>query len=107
MVMESLQRQVDCTRMTEMNELSQTGDGELRSPPDETGRADPETGQAKGDDAGKPTIRPQRAGRQLTELTGKTVGQVRCKDPFMIAEDVNVYYGDNHAIRDVTLEFGN
>jgi phosphate transport system ATP-binding protein len=42
----------------------------------------------------------------LTELTEKTVGNVRCADPFMTAEDVNVYYGDNHAIRNVTLEFG-
>jgi len=42
----------------------------------------------------------------LTELSGRTVGDVRCADPFMIAEDVNVYYGDNHAIQNVTLEFG-
>jgi len=35
-----------------------------------------------------------------------TVGEVRCEHPFMVAENVDVYYGDNHAIKDVTLEFG-
>jgi phosphate transport system ATP-binding protein len=43
--------------------------------------------------------------RQLSEL-GETVGHVRCENPFVVAEDVNVYYGDNHAIRNVTLEIG-
>jgi phosphate transport system ATP-binding protein len=42
----------------------------------------------------------------VAELTCETVGNVRCADPFMIAENVDVYYGDNHAIKDVTLEFG-
>jgi phosphate transport system ATP-binding protein len=46
------------------------------------------------------------SGTKSTELTGHTVGQVRCENPFMVAEDVNVYYGDNHAIRNVTLEVG-
>jgi phosphate transport system ATP-binding protein len=41
---------------------------------------------------------------QVVELGRETVGNVRCADAFMIAEGVNVYYGDNHAIRDVTLE---
>jgi len=38
--------------------------------------------------------------------TRKTVGNVRCAHPFIVAEDVNVYYGDNHAIKNVTLEIG-
>jgi phosphate transport system ATP-binding protein len=41
---------------------------------------------------------------QIVELGRETVGNVRCDDAFMIAKGVNVYYGDNHAIRDVTLE---
>lgn len=41
---------------------------------------------------------------QETELGGKTVGTVTCEEPFMVADDVNVYYGDNHAIQHVTLE---
>jgi phosphate transport system ATP-binding protein len=41
---------------------------------------------------------------ELSELTGKTVGQVRSENPFMVAEDVNVHYGDLHAIKNVTLE---
>jgi phosphate transport system ATP-binding protein len=53
----------------------------------------------------KPTSR-RRQLEEISELTGKTVGQVRSEDPFMVAEDVNVYYGDLHAIKDVTLEIG-
>lgn len=40
---------------------------------------------------------------QLTDL-GQTIGDVRCESPYIVAENVNVYYGDNHAIKDVTLE---
>jgi phosphate transport system ATP-binding protein len=41
---------------------------------------------------------------QKTELGGKTVGNVTCEEPMMVADDVNVYYGNNHAIQHVTLE---
>ena len=44
--------------------------------------------------------------RQVSELGGATVGNVRCEQPFMVAENVNVFYDDNHAIKDVTLEIG-
>jgi len=40
------------------------------------------------------------------ELGAATVGEVRSDDAFIAAEDVNVYYGDNHAIKNVTLEIG-
>ena len=40
------------------------------------------------------------------DFGGKTVGDIRAKLPFMVAEGVNVYYGDNHAIQDVSLEIG-
>jgi phosphate transport system ATP-binding protein len=43
---------------------------------------------------------------RVTELGEETVGHVRCDDPFIVTEKVNVYYGDNHAIQDVTLEIG-
>jgi phosphate transport system ATP-binding protein len=43
---------------------------------------------------------------EMAELTGKTVGQVRATDPYVVAENVNVHYGDLHAIKDVTLEIG-
>ena len=42
---------------------------------------------------------------QITAL-GETVGDVRCENPFIVAENVNVHYGSNHAIKDVTLEIG-
>ena len=29
---------------------------------------------------------------------GETVGNVRCDDPYVVAENVDVFYGDNHAI---------
>ena len=40
----------------------------------------------------------------LTDLSGDTVGDVRCENPYLTAENVDVHYGDNHAIRNVTLE---
>ena len=43
---------------------------------------------------------------ELHEQIGSTVGDVTCADAFMSAENVNVFYGDNHAIRDVNLEIG-
>jgi phosphate transport system ATP-binding protein len=43
---------------------------------------------------------------RVTELGEQTVGDIRCDDPFIVTEKVNVYYGTNHAIQDVTLEIG-
>ncbi len=43
---------------------------------------------------------------RVAELGEETVGDVRCDDPFIVTEKVNVYYGDNHAIQNVTLEIG-
>jgi phosphate transport system ATP-binding protein len=40
------------------------------------------------------------------QFRGETVGQVRCVDAFVTAENVDVYYGDNHAIKNVSLEIG-
>jgi len=42
----------------------------------------------------------------LTGLSGHTVGNVKAQDAYVVAENVNVHYGDNHAIRDITLEIG-
>lgn len=39
----------------------------------------------------------------VTQL-GETVGHVRCDDAYVVAENVDVFYADNHAIKDVTLE---
>lgn len=43
---------------------------------------------------------------RVSEVGSQTVGDVSCENAFMAAENVNVYYGDNHAIKDVTLEIG-
>ena len=42
--------------------------------------------------------------RQPTEIGGEAVGSVRCENPYVVAENIDVYYGDIHAIKDVTLE---
>ena len=34
----------------------------------------------------------------------QTVGEYRCADPYLVAENVNVHYGTNHAIKNVSLE---
>jgi phosphate transport system ATP-binding protein len=103
MVMESLRRSGNYRRMTAMTELTSAGEAE----------------QAKQPGVVVPTAQPPNAGHTtderrasrrsrepLTELSGETVGQVRCQDPFLVAEDVNVYYGEKQAIKNVTLEFG-
>jgi phosphate transport system ATP-binding protein len=41
-----------------------------------------------------------------TDFGGETVGDIRAELPFMVADGVDVYYGDNHAIQDVSLEIG-
>ena len=43
---------------------------------------------------------------RISELGRETVGNIRSDNAFMVAEDVNVYYGDNHAIQHVSLEIG-
>ena len=50
--------------------------------------------------------KPQTVAEQRTEPGVETVGSIHAAHPFMIAEDVNVYYGDNHAIQNVSLEIG-
>ena len=54
-----------------------------------------------------PHVAPAReVVERVTELGEETVGHVRCEDPFIVTEKVNVFYGDNHAIQDVTLDIG-
>jgi len=42
----------------------------------------------------------------VSEMPADTLGDIHCDNPQMIAKNVNVYYGDNHAIKDVSLEIG-
>jgi phosphate transport system ATP-binding protein len=49
--------------------------------------------------------RPEAHGL-VSELGRETVGDIHSENPFMVAQDVNVYYGDNHAIQNVSLEIG-
>jgi phosphate transport system ATP-binding protein len=70
--------------------------------------ADPERNKNPADADDKPVestvaLHPAIAG-QVTELGGEPVGTVRCENPFIVAENVDAYYGDIHAIRNVTLE---
>lgn len=64
-----------------------------------------ETVTKKNMGASRTSAVPGYRGQQV-ELGRETVGKVRCANPFMVAENVNVFYGDNHAIKDVTLEIG-
>lgn len=60
--------------------------------------------ETRDEDQGRTGLPVSGFQNQVVELGRETVGNVRCDDAFMIAEGVNVHYGDNHAIRDVTLE---
>jgi len=50
-------------------------------------------------------VRPH-GGSQPLDSDFKTVGDVRVAEPRMSCTDVNVYYGDKHAIKDVSLDVG-
>ena len=65
--------------------------------PTEPAPADSPDGSARPADRGQT---PQ------SDFGGETVGDIRAALPFMVADGVNVYYGDNHAIQDVSLEIG-
>lgn len=67
--------------------------------------AKPDDGEAAKTTASSPAAPRLEAVRQSTEI-GETVGEVRCENPFVVAENVDVYYGANHAIKNVTLEIG-
>ena len=82
MVKVSMRQSDDFERMDEMSELISKDE--------------------QGPDEPKPTASAPDA--PLPDYSQKTVGDVRCADPFMVAENIDVYYGDNHAIKDVTLE---
>lgn len=63
------------------------------------------------------TIMPKEStAEQLVEINGrklvgrenrKTVGDVTVDDPRMTCRNVNVYYADKHAIKDVSIDIGN
>jgi ABC-type glutathione transport system ATPase component len=70
--------------------------------------------EAPADNELSPPTREQEAGAPAlpeippreTEIGGQAVGNIHSENPFMVAKDVNVYYGDNHAIQNVSLEIG-
>ena len=70
----------------------------------------PEPGRAKP--AGQPPpkkpngVAPKKVVERVADIGHETVGDVRCENPFIVTENVDVFYGDNHAIQDVTLEIG-
>ena len=51
-------------------------------------------------------VAPLDRATQVAKFGEETVGDITCVKPFMVARDVNVWYGDNHAIRNVSLEIG-
>lgn len=55
----------------------------------------------------KPVENTQTRNDQLLEEFTQTVGDVRVDDPKMRMDNVDVHYGDNQAIFDVSLDLGN
>ena len=54
----------------------------------------------------KPTVGKNRVIQDLEGEDRRTVGDWTVPEPRMTARDVNVWYGDKHAIRDVNLDIG-
>lgn len=89
-----------------MTELRSADDGEITvANATKPAGADPAKAGVGGDAAGNGDSASQRI-EDMAGRPGATVGEVRCAEPFIVAENINVYYGDIHAIRDVTLEIG-
>jgi phosphate transport system ATP-binding protein len=82
--------------MTHMTEVKVSGD----QPPS---GMEPGVAGAALDTQGVNGARAAPVIDQQTKL-GETVGEFRCENPYIVAENVNVHYGDNHAIKNVTLE---
>jgi phosphate transport system ATP-binding protein len=84
--------------MTAMTELDVTSDALLNEPLRAEAADTPAADRPPSDtsDAGGAAV--------ATDLLGETVGEARCVNPFMVTENVDVFYGDNHAIKNVTLE---
>ena len=90
--------------MTGLTKLTGTDD----ALPEDVSYADAPVTEAKEKSSGSQkdlvgASKPDRV-RKRTELTGDSVGNPRCKKPFIVTENVDVFYGDNHAIKNVTLE---
>lgn len=49
---------------------------------------------------------PQEGPALFSREHRETVGEATVADPRMVCRNVNVYYGDNHAIKDVSLDIG-
>ena len=73
-------------------------------PNDDVSLTEPPVGEAVAVPAPEPPSAnaPARAGS--SNITQDTVGEPRCRNPFIVTENVDVFYGDNHAIKNVTLE---
>ena len=85
-----------------MNELESVNDEKMRAPP----LATDESSTSSEIPPDPPVREVAEPVTQESSLSGETVGNVRAENAFMIAEDVNVHYGENHAIKNVTLEIG-
>ncbi len=66
---------------------------------------DPRTGNAANKPRGLAEVRPRGDARPLDEAF-QTLGEVRVARPRMRCTNVNVYYHDKHAIRNVDLDIG-
>jgi len=44
--------------------------------------------------------------QEQADLGGQTIGDITAVDPVMSVRNCNVFYGDNHALQDVSLEIG-
>jgi phosphate transport system ATP-binding protein len=81
-----------------MNAMSKASDEKPGTPP----AAPSEEPRDRGPEASDIAPAPPRE-----KTLGKaTVGDIHCDNPFMVARDVNVYYGSNHAIKNVSLDIG-
>jgi phosphate transport system ATP-binding protein len=80
-----------------MTDVNAKQDGPDPGPPG-TGKRSTESPDVSRLGTGRP--------RELVEITGTTVGSPRCDNAFVVTENLDVYYDDIHALKNVTLEIG-
>ena len=84
-----------------MTELNTNDTDDVRAAP-----ADGEAVPASPEPSPAEDVQVEKVSGVFTEFGGEVVGEIRCENPHLTAENVNVWYGDNHALKNVSLEIG-
>jgi phosphate transport system ATP-binding protein len=75
------------------------------NPPDETARSNPTEVQQQQQDGAREAPAPAIAGSRVTVAPGRSADDRRSGGHTITVRDLNAYYGDNHAIKGVSIDY--